>query len=878
MATQIFRVDLSEGARDFQPTATEPGLAMLDRPGANFAILHQWFGTLVAEPEWEGETVNFYVLEQEGGRIERVDCYPATKRDMEGPLADDLQTLQTRIKKVVPESSTEQLLLKIVRQQFQELTFDLEKSDFDCYFFKYRQGGGPWKLVWCWGFQRTDLQPCPSLICNNPECNQLFVRRPKTKNRCPGCQCFVDRKGRTGLAYKLRANALPLLLLLIALLALFALFNRPKLVVSPGEWSGPPKSRVAFKVYDKRWYFFKSDVTAKVLPQSNEKRVMEFDKHGCTATARAMGQVTLSFHYEDRVTSIAAVVGPADPPDSISIELDPDKLVLGVGSTAKMTVWGQYEDRDPIDFTELVSWENSDDQIVVRRGARVEGVAPGEATIKAFFPVKVGEDPLADSAELTVKEVDYQTVEVSIDPNEIPVGGSGKMTIDALDADDERYCMLGSRILETRIEPSDLAEVDGDYVAGRKVGPAKLTATILKPNETISEPCDFTVTDGTLLAGDIGGPEKVKVRVDEYVSVDLASASILPFEGVSEDPAIAEALSGDDPEIVGRSVGTTKVTFTQGENEAVIEVEVIPTNIVGLRIEPSDITLSVGESQMVRVLAVTDDGQFDMAPDRIEWVTQPKADYAQFNRDLMELIGGRATPESESEDLVAKVDDFGAQATVQVGGDPLAVAMADGEFGAHPPINGAIGGDIGLGDYGTGAIVDNGIGIGAYGAGSPWVGSGIPAGSVITGLGGTDLAALGPGGIREYIGTHGLGPGALVDYIGPDGVVGRATLPAWALDAYSDVVVTSANTSNVRAGDFSAAINLQVRETAEYRITDSGGTPLSNFQTIPASSAATIPIANVPRGGGGDKYKLYVERSMNGTTERFPFSLILKNE
>ena len=65
MATQIYRVDLSENARDFQATATEPGLPMLDRQGSNFEILQQWFGTLIAEPDIDGFLVGGASLDPE---------------------------------------------------------------------------------------------------------------------------------------------------------------------------------------------------------------------------------------------------------------------------------------------------------------------------------------------------------------------------------------------------------------------------------------------------------------------------------------------------------------------------------------------------------------------------------------------------------------------------------------------------------------------------------------------------------------------------------------------------------------------------------------------------------------------------------------------
>jgi hypothetical protein len=878
MAIQIFRVDLSEKARDFQATATEPGLAMLDRQNANYDILRQWFGTSIAEPEWRGELVNFYANEEEGGRLDDVYVYPCTKKDLEGTLEDQVEDLESRMKRARPETANEELLLKIVRDQFKTLTADLDHSDFDCHFFKYRLPGSPWKLVWCWGYQRTDLQPCPALICHNPDCNILFVRRPDTKNRCPRCQAVVDRKRRRGVWGTIRRNLIPIGIALLLLLLLLAWFGKPKLVVQPGNWRGPSGSRAEFKVYDTWWFIFRSDVTANVLPQSNDTRVIEFDKYGCAATAGAVGFSTLTFRYEDRVTSFVAEVTQANPPDSLAIELNPDKSVLGIGSTAKVTVWGEYKDGSPrVDFTHAVSFENSDEQVLVRRGPRVEGVGVGTATLTASMTGK-DDKKVADSAEFTVKDVDYQTVEVSVDPDKIPLGSSGTIWIDALDAEGERFCMVGSSLRVLSVDPYEKAEVDevdsDDILVGRELGAGTLTATVRKKTENISGSCPFEVTEG-LLADGLNGPDKVLVRVYEQLDVDIMSSGILPFEGASEDPQIAEALTGDTARVVGRSVGTTNVTFTQGTDTIKIAVEVVAANVTGLRIEPSEINLAVGEPRMIRVLAVADSGEFDVAPDSIEWLLQPAPQYVDFNRDLMEMVGLAPTTDSQGQpdpqDLAVKMDDYRASAPVTVSGDPLSSMLAEGTFGAYPPVNTAgIGGNIGLGDYGTGALVDGGLRIGdAIGT--------IPAGSRIVGVGDTMFDGMTAGQIRDYLGANPLVGGAGVRYIGPDGLLSTGQLPmteAQIAAARMGAVVTNAQAGRSASGGLRATITVQVHRAAAYRVVDgSGATELSTYINIPDGGQATIDIADIPGAPAAGEIELNIERNMNGQTRLIPFTI-----
>ena len=103
MATRFVRIDLSTVARDFRPIAVEPGVPLLDHSNANSRILFKWLGGLVADPEWEGESVDFFVRDDHGGRLEEVVCQPASDEDLGGPLRRDLEALRDRIAKAKPE-------------------------------------------------------------------------------------------------------------------------------------------------------------------------------------------------------------------------------------------------------------------------------------------------------------------------------------------------------------------------------------------------------------------------------------------------------------------------------------------------------------------------------------------------------------------------------------------------------------------------------------------------------------------------------------------------------------------------------------------------------------------------------------------------------
>jgi len=164
MANRFVRVDLSDLARDFRPVAIEPGVPLLDHTQANAKTLFKWLGGLVAEPEWEGESVNFYVRDDRGGRLEEIACQPAADTDLQGPLKADLEALREPISRAKPETSTERGVHKATIREFAKLVDDAHRTDRDNYFFRYKDVNGRWRLVWCWGYQRIDQQPATTFV------------------------------------------------------------------------------------------------------------------------------------------------------------------------------------------------------------------------------------------------------------------------------------------------------------------------------------------------------------------------------------------------------------------------------------------------------------------------------------------------------------------------------------------------------------------------------------------------------------------------------------------------------------------------------------------------------------------------------------------
>ena len=119
MAIRFMRLDLSDEARDFRPVALEPGVPMLDRSNANAKIIFRWLGGMVAEPAWSGDSVDFFVRDDHGGRLEEVVCQPVAAEDLDKLLKADLEKLRQRHRKAKPETPTERAVKKMLRQSFE---------------------------------------------------------------------------------------------------------------------------------------------------------------------------------------------------------------------------------------------------------------------------------------------------------------------------------------------------------------------------------------------------------------------------------------------------------------------------------------------------------------------------------------------------------------------------------------------------------------------------------------------------------------------------------------------------------------------------------------------------------------------------------------
>ena len=598
MATRFVRIDLTPDARDYRPIAVEPGVPMLDPAGANDHILFKWLGGLIAEPEWEGESVSFYVRDDHGGRLEEAVCQPASEAELAGPLKHDLELLKDRIEKARPETSTERSIHRLLKRSFEELTEDENRTDLDSYFFRYRDLRGNWRLVWCWGFQRVDVEPAPAVVCTDPACGLLFVRRPGQSPKCPSCEAMLAAKPVKRTPWRRYAELL-LLLLLLAGLGYYWYTHPARLVATPDRWTAPAGSRIDFGI-DQAGLFSRTDVTRQASGVPADPGIVRFDSAG-TALAVNPGSTVVRFYLGKLAVSVPVTVGPRRNPKKVFIA--PATVELGIGTTAHLKLMGEYEDGNFLQLTDNVEWVPKSDGIIYANGGLIEGLAEGASTVAARYRATPKSKPLEATAQVTVAKIDFKSLEADIYPAPVCVGRAGDLRIDAVAASGKKYSVLESSLLDLKIDPAYLASLHGTFIRGEHPGSGTMRA---EWGDGLTAELPLDVVPGPGVDSLVVAPEKLDLAVGQIFDLSIASPSQSPVSVTSSDEAVVEVTAAN--RLVGRREGSARVEVAQDGETRTVEVAVSKADVLSLSLDPPRAVVAVDHSAGVRVLGWLKDG------------------------------------------------------------------------------------------------------------------------------------------------------------------------------------------------------------------------------------------------------------------------------
>ncbi len=670
MATRFLKLDLSKEARDFEPVALRLGVALLDRQAANYRVLNEHLGRLIAEPEFLDDDVSFYVSDESGARFHNVQCEPVSAKDLAAvkTLRLDFESL----KKQLHQHTSDSDVFTAAACHFDVTATATGSQPVGNHFFRYRDEGGKWRLVWCWGYQRSDNEPADPKICTNPSCRQLFVRRRSGDRDCPGCS--EERKNPASKKWMM-VSGLLILLAAVGGFLVSELFNGDndvppasgnELAVIPPVWSAPSGSRLEYRVVRLSGSGEEQDVTSDVVPYSDDPKVVRFEKGTTIIHARSRGKTAVHFYLGEQ--QVHATVDIQPPRNPASVQLDPATITLGVGTTEKLTLRGDFGDGKLVDLTEMARWEPVDGSSVSCTAGRLEGIAVGDSTIVARYRATPDDPFVSAEAKIVVVDEEYSSLKIVVDPSEFSEGNTGKLLITVANQDGEQRSVLDSSLLSVEVDDRSVATVDGGRLRAVQAGKGNVTASLGE----LTASCDFTVT--TDRSGRFAVlPKDLQLFVGELAELDVISASAEAIHVASSSPEIVSVETGTT--VIGRSPGKATLTITQEARETTVEVEVQSPRLKAIAIVPQRLTVPVNRSAPFRIVAQTEnENQFDMSPSAVTWERIPSAAIAELDVDKLEMVG-RTPTDSAPEVFVARVGGLRAEGEVDVVPSALRIVL-----------------------------------------------------------------------------------------------------------------------------------------------------------------------------------------------------------
>ncbi len=684
MTDPFMRVDLSQASRDFQPVALEPGLPLLDRSNSNGQTLRKWLGAFVAEPERVGDRATFYVRDDEGRRIDSVFCVPVSDKDLAGELAKDFRELLKRIEAAKPQSPNEQLIHRVVIEQVRSLGDEANARDRRCCLFKFRDGKNKLHLVWSPGYRRRDNEPAAPLVCTNPTCSHLFLQRRDSGAKCPVCQAI--RKETAG--QKAPRSLAGFLAKLLAFLFFIGLgvggtiwwqqrqqhlippvvTETSPLTVEPANWSGPMDSRVEF-IITRHDGASPHVVTASAAVTVANPKVLSVKPYENIGKALSPGKTDITF-FVGALTAKASVTVEL-PERPTKLLLQPEKLELGVGTTAQVKLIGEYAGGRQADLTDAAEWEaRHDEKFFVHKG-RVEGEEAGTGTLHVRYRASESTEPIEATAEVVVRDYEYKALKLLLEPGSPTVGRPAKIRAVATTETGTDLTVDESKDLTINVSPAERATVRGSALTSLAEGDVKLTAQFRGLSATLD--AKIGKSDGVPRPLEVS-PNPIELKLGELARLSVLSAQPQSVQLKSAKPDVVEVTA--DGRVIGRGVGSTEIEVSDGGDPIKIAATVTAAEWKSIALEPARVSIHALESATVRIFGVVDESnRVELAPDQVTWVTLPRSEFVDFERASLQVKGLKLTGD-RPERLTARRGDAESTSEIQVVPAPLVLTLA----------------------------------------------------------------------------------------------------------------------------------------------------------------------------------------------------------
>lgn len=694
MAKAFVRINLSESGQFFRPVALEPGCPLFDPTNANDRILFRWFGGMTPEPEWDenGEILSFYIRNDQGGRIEEITCTTVNNEDLNEKLSSEIERLQLRFERIKPSSTTEKILYQKLSEEFQDLIENKRRPDRTYYFFKYQDAGGLWRLVWIPGYHPIHQEFGTPLICDDEACNELYVRLPGAKARCPICLKVPTAKRKAREAAR-RRNRRILAVLLLLFLAGWVLWNQFTLKVVPGPWKTSVGATATFRVItpglDGFGFFLSEDVTDRVLQAVEDPTIAFFQEDSRTALACSEGETKIHFFHGWRRKSVPVTVAAAVNPQRIWLQ--PEHLTLADGSTAQVRLMGEWEDGRISELSNAADWNAKNDGTVYFYQGFVEGLQPGESTISARYRATPQDSWMDASATVSVGSAAITSLEIALGTATLPVGKKVGLQVFGRTAEGEKYEFTGSSHLQWVIDPPAMARYGGNHLRTLHSGTGRLqialtdgtpAATVLQTAETVLT-IEPKATDARLRVYPAGKEAQITLAVDQKYPLSWICGDESAVSVTSSQPNVVRVEK--NRYLIGKKAGSAEITVTDGSQEITLPVTVAALKADGLTMYPPVAAVAVDHEISPEFFARSGASRFyALDTDAVRVESLPNVRYAGMDFRRMGIRGLNPTTQDDPQQIVFSYQGQKKASAVQVIPAPMRLEIRPGGKVALP--------------------------------------------------------------------------------------------------------------------------------------------------------------------------------------------------
>ncbi len=338
--------------------------------------------------------------------------------------------------------------------------------------------------------------------------------------------------------------------------------------------------------------------------------------------------------------------------------LDPSEAMIPAGASLDIAARGTLQDGSTVAITELANWSSSDESIATVEDGHVVGLQPGDVTIRAE-----ANDIIAES---TIHVSDATLDLLTADPSELtlPTGLSHALVATATYSNGQSLPVSNTATWTSGND--DIVQVDGTgLITAVAVGETLVTAEFEGKTDTVF----IHVTDAALEALDVV-PNALSLYVGQRSTI-VASAlysdgqtvdvsSQVEWQSSNEESATIAYDSQFGLRVTGVDEGDATITGTFGDKAVEVAVTVTAVPLSGLMLAPSTVSLPLGATTALALVANYADGQSFDATDDADWSTA-NPNVATILADGTVVAQGLGTVE-----ITAHLGDLEASSSVTV--------------------------------------------------------------------------------------------------------------------------------------------------------------------------------------------------------------------